>query len=223
MEKISPLFISISIFSFIFSFIISLLFHLVSSFLFHLLSLFFILSRSSLLFSSLAFLSCLRLLHSCLVSLSLSSFSVSLRVLLLWRLLCLVCMSLRCGTLKTPVCTGTTHACGNACGRGAGAHGDVLDVHMGRGRFERTHGERGGGGEKGGGGQHTPTHTRQHPHIAHQQHTRRTTHKRTTRNTEHARCHRQFCLPKFAHVGLSLDPNGSPMKPLDLTHFQFEN
>ena len=51
---------------------------------------------------------------------------------------------------------------------------------------------------------HPHQHKRQHPHIAHQQHTQRTTHKRTTHNTEHARCHRQFCLPKFAHVGLSL-------------------
>ena len=30
----------------------------------------------------------------------------------------------------------------------------------------------------------------------------------------------QFCLPKFAHEGLS---RASPKKPLDLTHFQFEN
>ena len=34
---------------------------------------------------------------------------------------------------------------------------------------------------------------------------------------------RQFCLPKFAHVGLSLDPRGPPKKPLDLTRFQLEN
>ena len=27
------------------------------------------------------------------------------------------------------VCSGTTPACGNTCGRGAGAHGDVLNVH----------------------------------------------------------------------------------------------
>ena len=30
---------------------------------------------------------------------------------------------------NVPVCTGTTPACGNTCGRGAGAHGDVLNVH----------------------------------------------------------------------------------------------
>ena len=37
------------------------------------------------------------------------------------------------------------------------------------------------------------------------------------------RCHRQFCLPKVAHVGSSLGPRGPPKKPMDLTHFQFEN
>ena len=35
--------------------------------------------------------------------------------------------------------------------------------------------------------------------------------------------HRQFCLPKFAHVRLSLDPRGSPKKPLVLTHSRSEN
>ena len=77
----------------------------------------------------------------------------------------------------------------------------------------------------------TPTHCTPKPH---------TTHKRTTHNTQHARWHRvqlgrferthggeveghrQFCLPKFAHVGLSLDRRGSPKKPLDLTRFQCE-
>ena len=34
---------------------------------------------------------------------------------------------------------------------------------------------------------------------------------------------RQFCLQKFAHVGLSLDPRSPPKKPLDLTRFQLEN
>ena len=56
---------------------------------------------------------------------------------------------------------------------------------------------------------HTHTHSTPTTHNAH--------------NTEHAKCHRQFCLPKFAHVRLSLDPRGSPKKPLDLTHVQFEN
>ena len=46
---------------------------------------------------------------------------------------CVECVSLWswCGTLKTHVCTGTTPACGNTCGRGAGTHGDVLNVHTG--------------------------------------------------------------------------------------------
>ena len=42
-------------------------------------------------------------------------------------------------------------------------------------------------------------------------------------NTRTCGGRRQFCLPKFAHVGLSLDPRGPPKKPMDLTHFQFEN
>ena len=106
---------------------------------------------------------------------------------------------------NVPVCTGTTPACGNTCGRRAGTHGDVLNVHTGGVPTER------GAGEGG-------THTHQHPHTAHQQQTQHTTHK-----TEHARCHRQFCLPKFAHVRLSPDARGSPKKTLDLIHSQFEN
>ena len=84
-------------------------------------------------------------------------------------------------------------------------------------RFERIHTGEGWvcGGEEGGGGQRA--HQHQHQHIAHQQHTQRTTNKRTTHNTNHARGHRQFCFPKFAHVGLSLDPRSSTI------HFQFEN
>ena len=34
---------------------------------------------------------------------------------------------------------------------------------------------------------------------------------------------RQFRLPKFAHVGLSRASEVHQKKPLDLTHFQFEN
>ena len=30
---------------------------------------------------------------------------------------------------NVPVCTGTTPACVTTCGRGAGAHGDVLNLH----------------------------------------------------------------------------------------------
>ena len=34
---------------------------------------------------------------------------------------------------------------------------------------------------------------------------------------------RQFCSPKFAHVGLSRGPQVQQKKPLDLTHSRFEN
>ena len=46
---------------------------------------------------------------------------------------------------------------------------------------------------------------------------RRTRRRFWTDTRRATRCHRQFCLPKFAHVGSSLGPRG------DLTHFQFEN
>ena len=215
----SPL--SLFIFSFLFPFIFSLLF---SSFLFHLLSLF---SRSSLLF-----LSCL----SCSVSLSLSSFSVFFLCLLSLSsssvfFFCFLSLSLsvtlcdvlvvvvvsgvyvvvvavracvRCGVAR--VCTGTTPACGNTCGRGAGTHGDVLNVHTGGdlnvqvcvcGKEEREERRRGSAC-------HTNTNT---------------LHTDNTHNKEHSRRHRQFCIPKSAHVRLSLDPSGSTKKPLDLTHF----
>ena len=74
-------------------------------------------------------------------------------------------VSLVCGTLKNrgknrmwiptrlrvhiqnvPVCTGTTSTCFSVCARGAGTHGDVLNVHTEafrkytQGRFERTRG-----------------------------------------------------------------------------------
>ena len=54
------------------------------------------------------------------------------------------------------VCTGTTPACVTTCGRGAGTHGEALNVHTGveGGRFERTHGEgEGRGGRRGGAGE----------------------------------------------------------------------
>ena len=94
-------------------------------------------------------------------------------------------------------------ACGNTCGRCAGAHGDVLNVHTGS--VLNVHTERGVGawGRRGRAGGVSVTHQHQH-----------TTHNEQTHNTEHARWHRQFCLPKFAHVGLSLDPRGSPKETL---------
>ena len=48
------------------------------------------------------------------------------------------------------LCTGTMPACGNTCGRGAGAHGDVLNVHTGG--VLTVHTERGGGCVGGGEG-----------------------------------------------------------------------
>ena len=36
-------------------------------------------------------------------------------------------------------------------------------------------------------------------------------------------CHRQFCLPKICPHGVLTCPRGPPKKPLDLSHFQFEN
>ena len=42
-------------------------------------------------------------------------------------------------------------------------------------------------------------------------------------NTRGKGAHRQFCLPKFAHVWLSRAPEVHQKKPLDVTHFQFEN
>ena len=95
------------------------------------------------------------------------------------------------------------------------------------GRFEHTHRERGERGERQR-DTRTPTHTHTHTNThanTHTWHTNNThtTHYAQTHNTEHAKRHRQFCFLKFAHVGLSLDPRGSPQKPLDLTRFQFEN
>ena len=37
--------------------------------------------------------------------------------------------NLRVQIQNVSVCTGTTPACGNTCARGAGAHGDVLNLH----------------------------------------------------------------------------------------------
>ena len=40
-----------------------------------------------------------------------------------------VSKNLRVQIQSVPVCTGTTPACGNTCARGAGTHGDVLNLH----------------------------------------------------------------------------------------------
>ena len=67
------------------------------------------------------------------------------------------------------MCTGTTPACGNTCGRGAGTHGDVLNVHTGA--FCTYTWREGWRREEGEGV--SVTHQHQHTHT-HQQHT---THK----------------------------------------------
>ena len=89
-----------------------------------------------------------------------------------------------------------------------------------RGRFECTHGERGGEGRRGG---VSVTHQHQHQHTPKPTHCTPTTHnaQHTTQNTQGVIGSSAY--QKFAHVRLSLDPRGSPKKPLDLTHSQFEN
>ena len=58
---------------------------------------------------------------------------------------------------NVPVCTGTTPACGNTCARGAGTHGDVLNLHNTRMFFLRA----------------KPRHTPHHTHTQHHNTTRR--------------------------------------------------
>ena len=58
---------------------------------------------------------------------------------------------LRVYVQNVPVCTGTTPACVTTCGRGAGTHGDVLNLHGGfldGHTGERGRGERGEGGHR---------------------------------------------------------------------------
>ena len=55
-----------------------------------------------------------------------------------------------CTFQTSSVCTGTTPACGNTCGRGAGTHGDVLNVHTG-GVLNGHTGRKEGGGGRGEG------------------------------------------------------------------------
>ena len=70
----------------------------------------------------------------------------------------------------------------------------------------------------------TPTPTRTHTNTHANTHTLHTnnTHnaQRTTQNTQSGIV---SSLTKFANEGLSLDPRGSPKKPLDVTRFQYEN
>ena len=90
---------------------------------------------------------------------------------------------------NVPVCTGTTPACVTTCGRGAGTHGDVLNVHTGGVLNIHT-----GRGVEGGvivthtahSTQHT-AHTTQHttPTHTHCTPTTHTTHNAQTHNTQH--------------------------------------
>ena len=52
--------------------------------------------------------------------------------------------ALRVAIHNVPVCTGTTRTCVSTCARGAGIHGDVLNVHTGT--CGGTQGEREGEG-----------------------------------------------------------------------------
>ena len=54
-----------------------------------------------------------------------------------------------CRFKNVPVCTGTTPACVKTCGRGAGTHGDVLNLHTEVFWTDTQGRERGGRGEGG--------------------------------------------------------------------------
>ena len=86
---------------------------------------------------------------------------------------------------NVPVCTGTTRACFNTCARGAGIHGDVLNVHTeaflkpNTGSFsvpQHTH-------------KHTHKHTNTHTHTKHTP--RPPTTPRPQRHTSHNITRRQ--------------------------------
>ena len=171
---------------------LDLLFSCLSSSLFSLLFSFVFFSCLLLLSRLLLSLLLSRLLLSCPVSLSLSLFlclSLSLSVPVCpCRSLCccggcccLVCMSLWswCGTLKTPCVLSKRPRVYRTCGRGAGAHGDVLNLHTAG--VLNVHTERGVGGEEGVSvtHQHQHQHTHEDPHNAHQQHTTHNTRHRT--------------------------------------------
>ena len=102
------------------------------------------------------------------VSLSLSRCGVCCGVM--WCVWCCVCCGVVCCGVwcvwcprvyvqkrlrvyvqNVPVCTGTTPACVTTCGRGAGTHGDVLNLHK-EGFFVHTHGREGERRERGEGG-----------------------------------------------------------------------
>ena len=92
-----------------------------------------------------------------------------------------------CGLTRwcVPVCTLQERPC-------VYRHHAHMCFNMSRGRFESTHGV---------------------PLFQHTTHTQKRKRKKKRRRTR--RSHRQFCLPKFAHVGLSRAPEVHRKKPLD--------
>ena len=78
--------------------------------------------------------------------------------------------NLRVWSQNVPVCTGTTPACGNTCARGAGTHGDALNLHT----------------DVCSACQAAP-HTTPHTHTTQHNTTHSTTHTHTTQhhNTQH--------------------------------------
>ena len=144
-------FFSLLVFSLLFSSLLSSL--IFSCLVFHLLSSLCILI-SSFIFCPVSSSSCGLFFHlfTCLASSlvfsrlsSHMSLSVSLCVSL--TVLCGVCGVPVCTFKNTSVCTGTTPACDNTCGRGAGTHGDVSNVH--KGTFRMNTRRRKGRGKSG--------------------------------------------------------------------------
>ena len=84
-----------------------------------------------------------------------------------------------------PVCTGTTRTCFNTCARGAGIHGDVLNVHTVT--FLNPH--TGFSTFFQGAATHTHTHTKHTPHT--HQTTPRPPNNTTTTTTQHTTSHEE--------------------------------
>ena len=67
-------------------------------------------------------------------------------VVLLWWVVCVVVVCVVCDTLKTPCMSAPRAHVFSTSARGAGIHGDVLNVYTVEGESERV----GGRGERGG-------------------------------------------------------------------------
>ena len=221
------------IFSFIFSLLSSFsssLFSLLSSSLVFVSFLFHLILPCCLVSSSLS--SCLVSLCLLSLSLSLSSFSVFLSLSLSPSdVVCVVlCMSLWswcvravwCGTLKTR-CVHSKRP--RVYRHHARIHTGTFWMYTREAfwKYTRREGWREGGrsGRRGRGQRDTPTPTPTHTPTPTQQQPKAQTGlwplfgAQLRKNT--------FCQPKFAHVGLSLDPRSSIKKLLGLTHFELEN